>query len=178
MLRWQCRRTQRALGPYRDGELPPERRTRVEHHLEGCLTCRTELAQIERVSALLRVPLAEPPEAVWAAFWPQVRARLSEAERRKPTPWPVPWADAWRVRWWAPLLAHPRLALGSAAVGLALLAVGTWQGVQWMGSPVPLVPRGVVVQSVESADPNSTLMVFSHPEAELTVVWVFGLDQS
>lgn len=174
MRRWQCWRTQKVLGPYQDGELPPRRRTQVERHLSGCETCRAELAEIERVSALLRTPVADPPAAMWQAFWPQVRARLSAAEQRKPVPWPVPWI----VRWWPPILAHPRLAMGSAALALALLAVGTWQGVQWMGSPVPLVPQGVVVQSVESAHPNSTVMVFSHPETELTVVWVFGLDQS
>ncbi len=178
VLRWQCWRMQKALGPYRDGELSPQRRTRVERHIEGCLTCRAELAQVQRVSALLRAPIAEPPRGTWEAFWPQVRERLSAAEGRKPVPRPVPWPDAWRVRWWPPVLTHPRLAMGSAALALALLAVGTWQGLQWMDSPVPLVPQGVVVQSVESADPNSTVMVFSHPETELTVVWVFGLDQS
>jgi hypothetical protein len=68
--------------------------------------------------------------------------------------------------------------MGSAALALALVVFGTWQGIQWMGSPSAITPRGVVVQSVESDDPNSTVMVFSHPDQELTVVWVFGLDQS
>ena len=170
MLRWLCWRTQRVLDSYRDGELSPRRRARVERHLFGCMTCRAELAQLERVSALLRAPLAEPPQAVWQTFWPQVRERLLAAERPRRLPW--------AVRWWPPIFAHPRLAMGSAVLALALLAVGTWQGVQYMATPVGLVQRGVVVQSVESADPNSAVMVFSHPESELTVVWVFGLDRS
>jgi anti-sigma factor RsiW len=142
----------------------------VERHLTGCARCRAELAQIERLSALLRAPVAEPPEAVWQAFWPRVRGRLVAAERARPLPW--------TVRWFPQALAHPRLALGSAALALAIVALGSWQGLQWIWSPAALTPREVIVQSVESADPNSSVMVFSHPETELTVVWVFGLDRS
>ncbi len=172
MRRWRCWRTQKALGPYRDGELSPGRRSRVERHLAGCPACGAELAQLERLSALLQAPVADPPEPMWQAFWPQVRDRLSAVERDRPL--------SWGVRWWPPLVAHPRLAMSTVALALVLVAVGSWQGVQWMGSSsVPLAPPSrVVVQSVESAAPNSTVMVFSHPEEELTVVWVFGLDRS
>jgi len=68
--------------------------------------------------------------------------------------------------------------MGSVVLALALVGIGTWQGIQWMGSLAAITPQGVVVRSVESADPNSTVMVFSHPDQELTVVWVFGLDRS
>lgn len=170
-FKWQCWRTQKALGPYRDGELtPPGRRAGVERHLAGCRACRSELAQLDRMAALLRTPVASPSEAVWETFWPQVRARLAAVEQRPPLPW--------IVRWWPPLLAQPRLAMGSVVLALALVGIGTWQGIQWMGSLAAITPQGVVVRSVESADPNSTVMVFSHPDQELTVVWVFGLDRS
>ena len=66
VLRWQCWRTQKALGPYRDGELSPQRRTRVERHIEDCLTCRAELAQVE----------------ISRARWPQAQAALDQALRR------------------------------------------------------------------------------------------------
>ncbi len=169
-FKWRCWRTQKALGPYRDGELSPGRRTRVERHLAECPACRTEVAQLDRMAALLCTPISSPPDAVWQAFWSQVRVRLSTVERSRPLPWVV--------RWWPPLLTQPRFAMGSAALAVALVVFGTWQGIQWMGSPSAITPLGVVVQSVESDDPNSTVMVFSHPDQELTVVWVFGLDQS
>jgi hypothetical protein len=38
-------------------------------------------------------------------------------------------------------------------------------------------PPTVVVQSVETEDPDSSVIVFSNPDAE-TVVWVFGLERT
>jgi hypothetical protein len=34
----------------------------------------------------------------------------------------------------------------------------------------------VVVQSVETADPQSSVMIFTNPDSDVTVVWVFGLE--
>lgn len=35
---------------------------------------------------------------------------------------------------------------------------------------------GVVVQALEVSSPHSSVMVFSPPQEEMTVIWVFGLD--
>jgi hypothetical protein len=91
---------------------------------------------------------------------------------------------------------HPRLAVGSAlaVVALAVLAVlMPWQGVgrrPGSGSSVPTAsvsptapamgdePQQVMVQSVETADPASSVMVFTNPQTDVTVVWVFGLERT
>lgn len=53
------------LPAYHDGELPPGRSRQVETHLQGCLSCRTELQTLTELSALLRtdpIPQHTPPE--------------------------------------------------------------------------------------------------------------------
>jgi hypothetical protein len=34
----------------------------------------------------------------------------------------------------------------------------------------------VVIQSIETADPDVPVMVYSIPESDATVLWVFGLE--
>jgi len=135
----------------------------------------------------------EPSEAEWDAFWPQVEARLA-----RPEPEPTP-----RSTWLQGGLAGtPRWALGSAlaVAALAWLAVlAPWQAPEKpattatpAGTATPaVVARGVspaepmasrpvqpvVVQAVETADPQSSAMVFSNEDAD-TVVWVFGLTRT
>ena len=41
----------------------------------------------------------------------------------------------------------------------------------------PQIPD-IVVRAIEMPNPNASVMVFSTPEHEMTVIWVFGLDPS
>jgi anti-sigma factor RsiW len=174
-----CWLIQRRLGAYRDGELGPAAREKTLAHLGRCPTCAAELATLDRLRTALAVAGPEPPAAAWDVFWPQVRARLAAS--------PDPERAARRA--WIPVLEHPRLALGSvvAAAALVVLAVLT----PWRGLLLPEPPRvsgpiappesakavtPVVVQSVETEAPDSSVMVYTHPDAEVTVVWVFGLE--
>jgi anti-sigma factor RsiW len=181
-----CWLTRRRLGAFRDGELGSAARVRVAGHLERCAGCATELAALGRLRLALSMGAPEPPEAVWDAFWPQVRARMATA--------PV---ESAARRPWAPVLAHPRLAFGSglAVAAVALLAIlASWQPARVPPAPeapgvagsitVPpasgVAPAAVpvVVQSVETAAPDSSVMVFTSPDADTTVVWVFGLERT
>ena len=47
----------------------------------------------------------------------------------------------------------------------------------WMHEWDLVGPIGVVVNTVETAHPDGNLMVFSSPEDDMTVIWVFGFDQ-
>ncbi len=175
-----CWLTRRRLGAFQDGELGPAARLRTAAHLERCPDCAAELAELARLRAALTVEAPEPPQAVWDAFWPQVRARMAAA--REPA----------SRRGWEAIFAAPRFVLASAAAAaLALIAVlAPWQrapvseGPRVAGSLAPSAPsegrvtRAVVVQSVETAVPDSSVMVFMNPETEVTVVWVFGLERT
>ncbi len=188
MLKLGCWLTRRRLGPYQDGELGQAARARTEAHLAACPSCAAEGEALARLREALLAAVPEPPEAVWEAFWPQVRQRLA-------------WREPERGRRLAGISAvlreRPRLAFGAAATAGAALVlavlVAPWPSSRLRtespvlaerGAPEPSVPllaprlERVVVQSVETADPQSSVMVFASPEADVTVVWVFGLPRT
>jgi anti-sigma factor RsiW len=179
-----CWPTRHRLDAYQDGELDGTTRSRVERHLARCGACSAEVASLTRLHAALAAPGAgagsDPPEAVWDAFWPQVRMRMATA--------PAPEAPRWRA--WTMAPGGPRFVLGSAlaAATLAVVAIlAPWQGVErhvpagTSGSGVQvasLAAPDMMVQSVETADPQSSVMVYTNPESDVTVVWVFGLERT
>jgi hypothetical protein len=157
----------------------------VASHVQRCEPCRRELAALDRLRSALASDVADPSEAVWTAFWPQVRGRIA-------TPAPLP-EPAWR-RVWSAVAARPRLALAPAvaAGALAVLAVVA----PWQRAPLPpapptpvavapesasLLPAAldqVVIQSIETGDPDVPVMVYASPESDVTVLWVFGLPRT
>lgn len=83
-----------ALGAYALGDLPPEERTALAAHLEGCEECRAELRSLEGVAALLPLadpdriegPAARPPADLGARIEAQIAvesAREGRARRRR-----------------------------------------------------------------------------------------------
>src|SRR5437016_612053 len=187
-MAFSCWSIRRLLGAYHDGELGREARARVEAHLTRCRVCTSESASLTCIRVAMRADGAVPPEAVWEAFWPQVRMRLQGSPAPEPR-----WRRVWRD---AP--ARPRLAFGSALAvaalaGLAVLA--PWQRLEQHPPVTTSIPSGgavlpggdpsagtppsyAVVQSVETADPQSSVMVYTNPDSDVTVVWVFGLENT
>ena len=179
-----CWLIRRRLSGYRDDELSPGTRRRVDAHLQGCERCSRELATLNRVHAALALDVADPPEAVWTAFWPQVRDRIAVPARPEPV----------RRSLWAPSMARPRLGLAPAlaAGALAVLAVvapwapphespapGGTVGVETASvQPTGLDQDQVVIQSIETEDPDVPVMVYASPESDMTVLWVFGLPRT
>src|SRR5262245_47159199 len=181
-----CWLVRRRLGAYQDGELSPGARNRVGGHVQACEPCRRELTALGRLRTTLGLDVPAPPDAVWTAFWPQVRARIVAA----PAPVPEP---AWR-RAWEAVTVRRRLGLAPAlaAGALAVLAVvAPWKRApQEVPEPVPVAggletagvqPAAldhVVIQSIETADPDAPIMVYASPESDVTVLWVFGLSRT
>jgi anti-sigma factor RsiW len=180
-----CWLIRRQLGGYRDGELSPGAQRRADAHLQGCDRCSRELAALDRLHRALTLDVAGPPEAVWTAFWPQVRDRIATpATRLEPV----------RRSLWGPATAHPRLGFAPAlaAGALAVLAVvAPWQRAPHESpAPTPVgggpevassQPTGldqVVIQSIETEDPDVPVMVYASPESDVTVLWVFGLPRT
>jgi anti-sigma factor RsiW len=173
-----CWLIRRRLDAYQDGELGPAARSRTAGHLARCAGCAAEAASLEKLGAALAVEAPEPDEAVWDAFWPQVRARMAVAG-------PAEDAELARPAWtWRSVLGARRLVYVSAlaAAALAVAVLGPWEFTtvepprEVAELPQPSPP--VVVQSVETDDPQSSVMVFNHPDQDMTVVWVFGLERT
>lgn len=158
-----CFWMKRRLAPYLDGALSGRRGRAVVSHLQGCPGCRGEVSRLERLRELLRSTLTVGPDPDWTGFWGWIRGRiLSERPRRR--------REAWG---WSPRVALGG-ALGGVVAGVLLLVLLLWP----VASPEgPALPAGVVVNTVETAHPNGNVMVFSSPEDEMTVIWVFGLEQ-
>lgn len=81
-----CREWRESLGAYALGQLEGDERVGLEAHLEGCASCRAELASLEPVARML--PHAEPARFVGPAPQPppelgQRIAATIESERRQ-----------------------------------------------------------------------------------------------
>ncbi|HMV82242.1 MAG TPA: kelch repeat-containing protein [Blastocatellia bacterium] len=115
-MRPGCRRFQRQLSPYLDGELPPEAAAKMEQHLAGCAACHERL-EGQRFAARLvaNLPL---PATTTVPVCPS---------------WALPPADD------AQPPARPRklvLQLAAATALLTIIATGVWfflrpRGASW-----------------------------------------------
>jgi anti-sigma factor RsiW len=133
-------------------------------HAAGCPKCSEELERLHRLRRLVRSaesPVAGPD---WAGFWPAVRLRIaSEAPR--------PIREAWWLPFWKPVWGHPRVALGSLMASGLAAALTLWPSAE---VTVPRVSAPVVVQDVSTTDPDRSVMVYSNPDDDVTVIWVFN----
>ncbi|MEI7528233.1 MAG: anti-sigma factor [Elusimicrobiota bacterium] len=68
------------LSAYLDGELPPGERLALESHLTGCAECGRELAELRRVSVIVKKHLMEPePLSLKAAVFAKKREPVFSA---------------------------------------------------------------------------------------------------
>ncbi len=117
------------LEAYHDGVLDEARRRRVAAHLVACATCRTELAQLEALRALLHRPALPLPSTPAAQFVAQVGLRLPrrDVRARRKRGWAIPAAllGAWTV-------TQMIWALGVALLLAIQLGAGEWLGLAWL----------------------------------------------
>jgi anti-sigma factor RsiW len=153
-------RTRRLLGAYLDGALDERRAQAAAGHVEGCGRCRHEVEELRRLRMVMvsvaTVSGAGVPD--WAGFWPGVVRRIEDGRRRPPIE--IPWR--WRAVW------RPRLAYGSAVAAAVVLSLTLWQAF-WSTSP----EVKVFVRSARTDLPGGSVMVYSPPERDMAVVWVF-----
>ncbi len=118
------RSAQRHLADYLDGALRPNRRRRVEEHLDNCTECSTEVRELRETVALLRgLPEPDAPADLTEAVLRRIAA--GEAE---------PTWSALPVRWLGHLsesLSSPRLAIPIAAVVAAVALIGVSPNLQF-----------------------------------------------
>lgn len=147
-----------------DGALGPRAGRAATSHAARCPRCGGEVEQLTRLRLLIRSSAADVADPDWAGFWPVVRVRIAREA-------PRPVRESWWLPVWKPVWGHPRVALGSLMVSGLAAALVLWPSPQ---VTVPTFAAPVVVQDVSSADPDRSVMVYSSPDDDVTVIWVFN----
>lgn len=148
-----------------DGALGPRAGRVTASHAARCPRCGGLVEELTRLRRLIRSSAPDVADPDWAGFWPAVRMRIaSEAPR--------PARESWWLPFWKPVWGHPRVALGSFMVSTLAVALVLWPGTLVTVPKAQAAP--VVVQDVSSADPDRSVMVFSIPDDDVTVIWVFN----
>lgn len=108
------------------------------------------------------------PQAVepdWSGFWVTVRARIMSEE-------PRPVRESWWFPFWKPVWGHPRLAFGAVLLAVLVTTFTFWPADDAAyASPVH-------VQEVSADDPERSVMVYSSRAHGVTVIWVFGSNDT
>jgi hypothetical protein len=157
------------LAPLADGALSPRAAAGASRHLAHCGPCRHAVEGVVALRRELRESVPTAPEPDWTGFWPGVQTRLRiEAAR--------PIRESWWRPLWKPVWGHPRMAMATSGALAVLLAVSFWPAGE---SEIQLAGvEPVVVQDVDTPDPNGSVMVYSAPDRGpdrgVTVIWVFA----
>lgn len=153
-----CYRTRRRLGAYLDGALGERAASLTATHLGDCVVCQREADSFRRLRALLGRHAAVP-EPEWSGLWPSIARSIESAGRPVPVRAPSQWI-------------RPTWALGGALAATLLISLTVWQILPGSVRPEP----SVVVRSASTEYPDGSVMVYSVPEQDVTVVWVFDAD--
>jgi anti-sigma factor RsiW len=155
-----CFRARRRIGAYLDGALAGADARRTERHLASCASCQREAGQLRRVKALV-AEAAAIPEPDWTGFWPGIVRGIDAQRHGVASARPRP---TWRL--W------PGWAIGSAMAAALALAVVSWQGTR---GPLP-AEAGVLVSAADTEHPTASVMVYTPPDRDMAVVWLFDSD--
>ncbi|HKW92882.1 MAG TPA: hypothetical protein VJX92_13360 [Methylomirabilota bacterium] len=147
-----------------DGALSPRAQRAAGGHASRCHRCGPEVERLRRLRSLMRQSQAAVADPDWSGFWPAVRVRIA-------TEAPRPIGESWWLPLWKPVWGHPRMALGGLLVSGLALALVIWPSTN-VTTPVAMAP--VVVQDVSTTDPDRGVMVYSSPDDDVTVIWVFN----
>lgn len=165
MWSMSCARVRSRLNRHIDGALGVHAGRFVAAHLERCAGCRAASEELARLKAFVRqasVPTVEPD---WSGFWVTVRARIMSEK-------PRPVRESWWFPFWKPVWGHPRVAFGAVVLAVLVTAFTFWPADDTAyASPVR-------VQDVSADDPERSVMVYSSRAHGVTVIWVFGSNQT
>lgn len=154
-----CYRTRRRIGAYLAGALDDAAARAAALHLETCGACQGEADGLRRLRARLGTVLDPSPPTDWTGFWPGIVRGIAEGRTLRPL---RVHRRAWRPGW----------AFGGVLAAVLLISLSVWQFIPGSGP----VEEGVLVRSAGTEDPRGTVMVYSPPERDVAVVWVFDLD--
>ena len=160
-----CARVRPRLERHADGALGGRAERFVAGHLGRCAGCRTALEDLARLKASVRQESPQVAEPDWSGFWVTVRTRIMSDE-------PRPVRESWWFPFWKPVWGHPRLAFGAVLLAVLVTAFTFWPADDAaFASPVH-------VQDVSADDPERSVMVYSNRTHGVTVIWVFGSNDT
>jgi hypothetical protein len=148
-----------------DGALGPWTGRVAAQHASRCESCGREVERLRRLRVLIQSAQADVADPDWSGFWSAVRIRIAQETSR-------PVRDAWWLPYWKPVWGHPRVAVSGLAISTLAVALVFWPSVHAPVSRAVAAP--VEVQDVSTPDPNRSVMVFSNPDDDVTVIWVFN----
>ena len=141
-----CRRIQRYLLAFSEGELAPKRRGKVATHVAACPACASALHSLQQTLHLVRdMDVPEPSAAFWEEFGPALHQRIrreaaAQPERRR-----------FRVR---DIFVLPRPVL--AALALSLILASSLPLVHWhwgqRATPRVVLSRGEEASLIADLD--------------------------
>lgn len=153
-----CYRTRRRIGAYLDEALGDRASSKAAAHIAVCARCRSELVSLRRLATMLRQSAPAAPLPEWTGFWEGIVRRI-DAPVAAPRP---------HIRW------RPRLVAGGAVAALAMgVSVAVWQPWSPFTSPAS---AAISVNSADTTHPSGTVMIYTPPEKDLAVVWLFADD--
>ena len=149
----RCRRIQKRLSAYQDGEIAGEEQDRIAAHLEVCPACRSAYAELDLLwQSLEKVPEIEASPGFEGRLFDRIDA-VPEPRSRWRFPW-VAWVDQWQP---APVMAAVLLLVGTVLggyLGNALVSSFASAPAQVQASSVD---TAIVSFRVFSAAPPGTL---------------------
>ncbi len=132
--------------------LDPERvPAKVKAHVDGCESCREELAELRATMALLDT--WESPEPS-----PYFLSKLDARMREERATAPASWLERLRARLTYGPSMHVRPLAAMALTVMLLIGGGTYLGVTNWDQPVPTPGPNAVVHDLQTLDNNAQLL--------------------
>ena len=159
----RCRKIQKEMERYLDGELPSEKLFTFENHLKTCSKCR-QLLERKREERRMRITALIPNEIPLST-----EDILSTIQNRLPQRPPA--ADVIPLKslpWWVKIkkiATHPAPAI---AFALCLIALGLSFFLPF-GTQKTRVEPGIVIEQIES---SGSVMIFQPNQTNTTLIWI------
>lgn len=137
-LRAACKDFEEDLVLYYYGDNSATERSRVENHVEICLSCREFLDDLRSLLPTMAKP-SELPPSFWDNYYRETLEKLAQLEERK-------------FRWqnlFAPMRGWMLPAFGTAAVAIFALALGISKG-NWhftLSQPRATIPQEILADT-------------------------------
>jgi len=158
----RCRKIQKNMERYLDGELLPEKIRFFEEHLKTCIHCRRVLEQ-KREERRQRI-IGLMPEVV-----PISTDEILSAVQRL---WPSGESDATftlppRTVWWEKIKSLAFRPAPAIALALCIIALGMSFFLPF-GTQKPR-EHGIVIEEIES---SQSIMIYQPEHTETTLIWI------